>query len=102
MVPLYGEDSTSPAPSRDRELLSREQEPLVCACREAGILWCMGNRVILGGVLACLVLLALEIGLLVVSGNWVALALALTVVGGVQAAMYAMGRPRDRQRRRLR
>ena len=33
----------------------------------------MGNRVILGGVLACLVLLALEIGLLVVSGNWVAL-----------------------------
>jgi hypothetical protein len=67
-----------------------------------GILWCMGNRVILGGLLACLVLLVLELGLLVVSGNWVALALALTVVGGVLAAMHAMGRPRDLQRRRLR
>ena len=62
----------------------------------------MGNRVILGGVLACLLLLVLEIGLLAVSGNWVALALALMVVGGLMAALYAMGRPRDRQRRRLR
>ena len=63
---------------------------------------CMGNRVILGGLLACLVLLLLEIGLLVVSGNWAALALTLTVVGGVLAVMYVMARPRDRQRRRLR
>ncbi len=62
----------------------------------------MGNRVILGGLLVCLVLVALEMGLLVVSGNWVALALTLTVVGGVAAAMYGMGRPRDRQRRPLR
>lgn len=57
---------------------------------------------ILGGLLVCLVLLALEIGLLVVSGNWVALALTLTAVGGVVAAAYGMGQPRDRQRRRLR
>ena len=63
---------------------------------------CMGNRVILGGLLACLVLLLLEIGLLVVSGNWAALALTLTVVGGVVAAMYAMVRPRGRQRRGFR
>ena len=67
-----------------------------------GILWCMGNRVILGGLLACLVLLALEIGLLVVSANWVALALTLTVVGGVLAALYVMARPGARQGRRLR
>ncbi len=62
----------------------------------------MGNQVILGGLLACLVLLALEIGLLVVSGNWVALALTLTVLGGVVATMYVMVRPRGRQRRGLR
>jgi hypothetical protein len=58
--------------------------------------------VILGGLLVCLLLLALEIGLLVVSRNWVALALTVTVVGGVAAATYVMVRPRGRQDRRLR
>ena len=49
---------------------------------------------ILGGLLLCLVLLALEIGVLAVSGNWVALALTLTVVGGVVVATSVTLRPR--------
>jgi hypothetical protein len=62
----------------------------------------MRIRVILGGLLLCLVLLVLTTALLAVSGNWVALALILTVVCGVVAAMYLMGRPRGGQHRHLR
>ena len=57
---------------------------------------------ILGGLLVCLVLLALATTLLAVSGKWVALALMLTVLCGVVAATYVMTRPRGKQHRQLR
>jgi hypothetical protein len=62
----------------------------------------MGNRVILGGLLVCLMLLAFEVALLAVSKNWLALALTLTVVGGVVVASYVMVRPSGNRRRPLR
>ena len=58
----------------------------------------MGNRVILWGLWFCLSLLAIEISLLAVTGNWLALSVTLAGLGGVVAATYLTGRPKERCR----
>ncbi len=61
----------------------------------------MGNRVILWGLWFCLSLLAIEISLLAVTGNWLALSVTLAGLGGVVAATYLKGGPKERRRLRL-
>jgi hypothetical protein len=63
-----------------------------------GKLECMGNRVILWGLWFCLVLLAIEISLLAATRNWLALSVTLAGLGGVVAATYLKGRPKERRR----
>lgn len=62
----------------------------------------MGNRVILWGLWFCLSLLAIEISLLAVTANWLALSVTLAGLGGEVAATYLKGRPKERRRLRLR
>jgi hypothetical protein len=59
----------------------------------------MVNRVILWGLWVCLALLAAELALLAVSGNWFVLTVTLVAVGGVAAAIYATVRQVERSRR---
>jgi len=76
-----------------------------CTCLDPAILGklaAMGNRVILWGLWACLALLAIEISLLAVTQNWLALSVTLAGLGGVVAATYLKGRPKERRRLRLR
>ena len=56
----------------------------------------------LGGLWLCLALLTIEISLLAVTQNWLALSVTLAGLGGVVAATYLTGRPRERRRLRLR
>ena len=54
----------------------------------------MGNRAIVWGLWVCLALLAIEMCLLAATQNWLALSVALAVLGGVVAATYVKGRPK--------
>ena len=47
-------------------------------------------------------LLAIQISLLAATRNWLALSLTLAGLGGVVAAIYLRGRPRERRGLRLR
>jgi hypothetical protein len=53
------------------------------------------------GAVVCLSLLAMEISLLAVTGNRLALSVTLAGLGGVVAATYLKGRPKERRRLRL-
>ena len=59
----------------------------------------MEHRVLLWGLWVCLALLAIELSLMAVTRNWLALTLTLAAVGAVAAATYLKVRQMDHSRR---
>jgi hypothetical protein len=59
----------------------------------------MEHRVLLWGLGVCLALLAIELSLMAVTRNWLALTLTLAAVGAVAAATYLKVRQMDHSRR---
>ena len=59
----------------------------------------MEHRVLLWGLGVCLALLAIELSLMAVTRNWLALTLTLAAVAAVAAATYLKVRQMDHSRR---
>ena len=75
--------------------------PLVSRGMKLGKLGGLGRPVIFWGLWVCLGLLFIELSLMAVTGNWLALMATLAAVGGVTAATYAKARPRRARQARL-